>query len=191
MTFESLTLTDSLALTLDVFFSSFIQSGLIFVLTVGVLHVAQVVVSRCDVTVREDVSNALAAACSSEIGLPPVRGIVHAACPPQQGGGDDGDASPGGDESGLEQRFLETKVRRVGNFENMIVYITAVLGTKVPGIIVLYNSNKIVRRMMMGSRDHTLRHIIHCYSLLFFAATIMPSKFCETHNKQRSILTPC
>lgn len=56
------------------------------------------VVSRCDVTLGDDVSKALAAAASSEASLPPVRGIVHAACPPQEGSGDD------------QQRFLEAKV---------------------------------------------------------------------------------
>lgn len=68
----------------------------------------QVVVLRCDVTVGDDVSNALAAAASSEAGLPPVRGIVHAACPPQAVGeaGDDREGAP----RGTEQRFLGAKV---------------------------------------------------------------------------------
>lgn len=74
------------------------------------MFVVQVVVLRCDVTVADDVSNALAAAASSEEGLPPVRGIVHAACPPQAGEG-------GGGQEGapwvVEQRFLGAKVREL------------------------------------------------------------------------------
>lgn len=71
----------------------------------GLLGRGQVLVLRCDVTVGGDVISALAAAASAEAGLPPVRGILHAAGP-QQGGTD---------EEGLtleerRQRFLEAKV---------------------------------------------------------------------------------
>lgn len=44
----------------------------------------QVVVLRCDVTCSDDVTAALSVAKGPEAGLPPVRGIIHAACPPQQ-----------------------------------------------------------------------------------------------------------
>lgn len=44
----------------------------------------QVLVLRCDVTCSDDVTAALSVAKGSEAGLPPVRGIIHAACPPQQ-----------------------------------------------------------------------------------------------------------
>lgn len=66
------------------------------------------VVLRCDVTVREDVETAMETVASAESGLPPVRGIVHAACPPQGGGGPEGDT---GAESEADRRFLEAKVR--------------------------------------------------------------------------------
>lgn len=68
-------------------------------------------VLRCDVTVGDDVSNAFAAAASAEAGLPPVRGIVHAACPPQTGEGEGGNAREGeGASPVVEQRFLGAKV---------------------------------------------------------------------------------
>ncbi|CAM9657782.1 unnamed protein product, partial [Hapterophycus canaliculatus] len=69
----------------------------------------KVQVLTCDVTSADDVSNALAAAASAESGLPPVRGIVHAACPPQATG-DEGDGSPRGEKSGVAPGFLEAKV---------------------------------------------------------------------------------
>lgn len=77
----------------------------------------QVVVLRCDVTVADDVMSALSSAGAAEASLPPVLGIVHAACPPPTGDGEGeeaidapGDAVSGSSALRMDQRFLEAKV---------------------------------------------------------------------------------
>lgn len=71
----------------------------------------QVVVIRCDVTVADDVTAALFKAGLAGAGLPPVRGIVHAACPPQGGGADkEDDAAATTATEVAEKRFMEAKV---------------------------------------------------------------------------------
>ena len=78
------------------------------------------VVIRCDVTVANDVTDALFKAGLSGAGLHPVRGIVHAACAPQ-GAAD----NPGREEDDAvlpaataeqvaEKHFMEAKVRGAG-----------------------------------------------------------------------------
>lgn len=94
----------------------FVVDSPFVVLTPNKMRWEQVVVLRCDVTVGDDVSSALAAAASSEAGLPPVRGIVHAACPPQAGeGGEDREGAPWG----VQQRFLGAKVRGFNLLSNL------------------------------------------------------------------------
>lgn len=63
----------------------------------------KVIVLRCDVTIKDDVSSAFAAAGSAEAGLPPVRGIVHAACPSQWGNYEGG-------KNKLDHKYLEAKI---------------------------------------------------------------------------------
>lgn len=74
------------------------------------------IVLRCDVTRVDDVTAALAAAAAAEADLPPVRGIVHAACPPQRvrGAAQEEEEEEGREEDGsletVDYGFLEAKV---------------------------------------------------------------------------------
>lgn len=60
------------------------SSDLTILIARRVSEILQVVVLRCDVTRSSDVTAALTVATQPQAGLPPVRGIIHAACPPQQ-----------------------------------------------------------------------------------------------------------
>lgn len=70
-------------------------------------------------TIAGDVINALSAAGSAAAGLPPIRGVFHAACPPQaRSCGEEERASETGVEANtlplnVDRRFLEAKVRPV------------------------------------------------------------------------------
>ncbi|CAN0195940.1 unnamed protein product, partial [Discosporangium mesarthrocarpum] len=47
---------------------------------------AKVLILRCDVCSATEVLQAFKSAHDSPEGLPPIRGVIHAACPPQGGG---------------------------------------------------------------------------------------------------------
>lgn len=74
------------------------------------------VVLKCDITVAGDVTDALSAAGSAVTGLPPIRGVFHAACPPQaKACGKEKSSSNAGVEANplplnVDRRFLEAKV---------------------------------------------------------------------------------
>ena len=78
------------------------------------------VVLKCDVTIAGDVIDALSAAGSAAAGVPPIRGVFHAACPPPTGSacGKGDDAGTVGFEARtllpleVDSRFLEAKVCR-------------------------------------------------------------------------------